>query len=158
MHSEKWKKVEQPSNHGKTKTILRFLATGYTEFLSKTKKKFPSLYNWIGFLKVIPGEFNETNFENPCFIREFKVVSSKINEVFLPQKCFPLLSFSYSLLNSSCWEVIWKLSDLKPVTGNIEITRKGIQFSPSEFKYPPLVPFLQNSRTVWKFEVKDWAS
>ena len=34
LDSEKWKKVEQLLHHGKMKTSLGFLASGYTEFLS----------------------------------------------------------------------------------------------------------------------------
>ena len=78
------------------------------------------------FSKEFSGEFNETNFENPCFSWEFNFSSCKIKEIFLPQK-FLLLSSPYSLLRSSRREVIWKSNDQKPVTGDLEIRRKGIQ-------------------------------
>ena len=78
-----------------------------------------------GFLKQFSGEFNETNVENPCFAWEFNFVSCKISEIFTPQKFLLLLSAPYSLFKR---EVIWKLSGLKPVTGDFEITRKAIQF------------------------------
>ena len=81
-----------------------------------------------GFSKQFSEEFNETNFENPCFAWEFNFVSCKINEIFTPQKFLLILSAPYSLFKSSRWEVILKLSGLKPVTGDFEITRKGIQF------------------------------
>ena len=79
------------------------------------------------FLKEFLGNFNETNFEKQCFSWEFNFISCKINEIFRPQKLLLLLSSPYSLLKSSRWEVIWKSSDLKTVTGDLEIRRKGIQ-------------------------------
>ena len=80
------------------------------------------------FSKQFSGEFNEMNFEKPCFAWEFNFVSCKISKTFPRQKFLLLLFLSYSLFKSSRWEVIWNLSDLKPATGDLEITPKRIQF------------------------------
>ena len=95
------------------------------------------------FSKQFSGEFNEPNFENPCFSWEFNFANCKINEIFPLQKFLLLLSSPYSLLKSSHWEVIWKSSDLKPVTGDLEIRRKRIQIYPSEFKHFPSTFFTE---------------
>ena len=94
------------------------------------------------FSKRFPGEFNETNFENPLFTWEFNLVSCKISEVFHPRKFLPLLSSPYSLFKSSRWEIIWNFSDLKTVTGNLDITYQPHPWNlPSKFKHPPHLPF-----------------
>ena len=100
LNPEKWKQVDQLFNRGKTKTSLGFFASVNTEFSSK-KKNFPAFRMEKGFSKQFSGEFNKTNFENPCFAWEFNFVSCKINEIFTPQKFLLLLSAPYSLFKSS---------------------------------------------------------
>ena len=56
LDSEKWKKVEQIFNHGKMKTSLGFLASGYTKFLSKKEKRnFSPFRIEKDFSKQFPG-------------------------------------------------------------------------------------------------------
>ena len=97
LDSKKWKKMEELFNRGKTKASPGFLASVNTD---KKKWNFPPFRLEKDFSKQLLGEFNETNFENPCFSWEFNFASYKINEIFPPQKFLLLLS-PYSLLNSS---------------------------------------------------------
>ena len=100
LNSDKWKKVEQLFNHGKTKTSLGFLALVNTEFSSEKWNFSPFRMEKV-FWKQFSGEFNETNFENPSFAWEFNFVSCEINEIFPPQK-FLLLKYYQSVLQFQC--------------------------------------------------------
>ena len=92
--------MEQLFNRGKTKTSLGFFASVNTELLSR-KWNFPPFRMVKDFSKQFSREFNEMNFENPCFSWEFNFLSCKINKIFPPQKFHHLLSSSYSLLKGS---------------------------------------------------------
>ena len=89
------KNGKRRKNCGKTKASPGFPASVNTEFSSKKNGiwNFHPFRLEKDFSKQLLGEFNETNFENPCFSWEINFAKYKINEIFPPQKFLLLLSF-----------------------------------------------------------------